>query len=72
MPVGELALHASDCYILLFFFMQPPYIISGEEKEKKDMIFRKPVKRRLSRFFVKILPRRVWRFWRKPEGLDLY
>jgi len=45
-----------------------------KKEEKKDMLFKQPVKRRLSRFFDKILPdqREVWRFWQKPEGLDLY
>jgi hypothetical protein len=52
----------------------PPKGERKKKEEKKDMPFIQPVKRRLSRFFDKILPdqREVWRFWQKPEGLDLY
>jgi hypothetical protein len=46
-----------------------------KERRKKDMPFIQPVKRRLSRFFGKILPeaeRRCGDFGENPEGLTLY
>lgn len=46
-----------------------------KERRKKDMPFKQPVKRRLSRFFGKILPeaeRRCGDFGENPEGLTLY